>query len=121
MGAILNCQQKFADALRPLQRAELLLPNAWQGYFESSKALLQLERFQPALQLADKALALPDAGAHPELHLIKGYAYIGLRTYAAAVMELEQYVSHFPDGPDAARVRSDLEKIRPLAAASVAR
>lgn len=121
MGAILNCQQKFADALRPLERAELLLPNAWQGYFESSKALLQLERFQPALQLADKALALPDAGAHPELHLIKGYAYIGLRTYAAAVTELEQYVSHFPDGPDAARVRSDLEKIRPLAAASVAR
>jgi tetratricopeptide (TPR) repeat protein len=121
MGAIFNCQKKFEDALRSLQRAELLLPNAWQGYFESSKALLQLERFQQALQQSDKALALNDAGSHPELHLLKGYAYIGLRTYGAAVTELEQYVSHFPDGPDAARVRSDLEKIRPLAAASVAR
>ncbi|HKW26562.1 MAG TPA: tetratricopeptide repeat protein [Terriglobales bacterium] len=121
IGAVLNCQKKFEDALRSLGRAETLMPNAWQGYFESSKALLQLERFQPALQQADKALTLPDAGPHPELHLIKGYAYIGLRTYGAAVTELEQYISHFPDGPDAARVRSDLEKIRPLAAASVAR
>ena len=121
MGAVLNCQKKFEDALRPLQRAELLLPNAWQGYFESSKALLQLDRFRQALQQADKALALNNAGAHPELHLLKGYAYIGLRSYGAAVTELEQYVSHFPDGRDAAHVRSDLEKIRPLAAAAVAR
>jgi tetratricopeptide (TPR) repeat protein len=119
MGAALNCQKKFQEALRPLQQAEALLPNAWQGYFESSKALLQLERFQPAMQQADKALALPDAGAHPELHLIRGYAYIGLRAYGAAVTELEQYISKLPNGPDATHVRSDLEKIRPLAAAVV--
>ena len=121
MGAILNCQKKFEAALRPLQRAESLLPNAWQGYFESSKALLQLERFQQALQQSNKALTLNDAGTHPELHLLKGYAYIGLRTYGAAVTELEQYISKFPNGPDATHVRSDLEKIRPLAAAAVVR
>jgi tetratricopeptide (TPR) repeat protein len=120
MGAVLNCQNKFEDALRSLARAEALLPNAWQGYFESSKALMQLGRFQPALQQADKGLALPDAGAHPELHLVKGYAYLGLQTYGAAVKELEQYVSKFPNGSDAARVRSDLERIRPLAATAVA-
>lgn len=121
MGAVLNCQKKFQDALRPLERAQVLLPNAWQGYFESSKALLQLGRFQQALQQVNKALSLNDAGAHPELHLLKGYAYIGLGTYGAAVTELEQYVSQFPNGPDAARVRSELEKIRPLAATAVAR
>jgi carboxypeptidase family protein/tetratricopeptide repeat protein len=121
MGATFNCQKKFEDALRSLARAEAMLPNAWQGYFESSKALLQLGKFQEALQESNKALALNDASAHPELHLVKGYAYLGLRAYGAAVTELEQYISHFPDGPDAARVRSDLEKIRPLVAASVAR
>lgn len=119
MGAILNCQKKFKDALRPLERAELLLPNAWQGYFESSKALLQLERFQQALQQSNKALAINDAATPPELHLLKGYAYIGLRAYGAAVTELEQYISKLPNGPDATHVRSDLEKIRPLAAAVV--
>jgi tetratricopeptide (TPR) repeat protein len=121
MGAILNCQKKFEDALRSLSRAEALLPNAWQGYFESSKALLQLGKFQEALQQTNKGLALSDPSAHPELHLVKGYAYIGLSTYGAAVIELEQYLSKFPSGADAAHVRSDLEKIRPLAAAALAR
>lgn len=121
MGAVLNCQKKFEDALHSLERAEMLLPNAWQGYFESSKALLQLGRFQQALQQTNKAFALGDAGAHPELHLVKGYAYMGLRAYGAAMTELQQYVSQSPNGPDAGRVRSDLAKIRPLAAASVAR
>ena len=121
MGAALNCQKKFLEALRPLQQAEALLPNAWQGYFESSKALLQMGKFQQALQESNKALALNDASAHPELHLVKGYAYLGLRAYGAGATELEQYISQFPDRPDAARVRSDLEKIRPLVAASVAR
>jgi outer membrane protein assembly factor BamD (BamD/ComL family) len=120
MGAVFNCQKKFEAALRSLARAEALLPNAWQGYFESSKALLQLGKFQQALRQVNKALTLNDAGAHPELHLVKGYAYIGLRAYGAAVTELEQYVSEFPNGADATHVRSDLEKIRPLAATAVA-
>jgi Tfp pilus assembly protein PilF len=121
MGATFNCHKKFEDALRSLARAEALMPNAWQGYFESSKALLQLSKFQEALQESNRALALNDASVHPELHLIKGYAYIGLRAYGAAVTELEQYTSKFPNGADATHVRSDLEKIRPLAAAAMAR
>jgi len=116
MGAVLNCEKKFQEALRPLQQSELLMPNAWQGYFESSKALLQLGKFQPALHQVNKALALGDAVLHPEFHLVKGYAYVGLRTYGAALGEFEQYLSHAPNGPYAAEARSLLDKVRPLAA-----
>ena len=121
MGAVLNVQQKYQEALRPLARAETLMPGAWQGYFETSKALLQLQKFQDALQQVNKAIALSDPARHPELHLVKGYAYMGLRAYGAALGELEQYVSQVPAGPYTASVRSTLEKIRPLAAAAVPR
>jgi len=121
MGAVLNCQKKFQEALRPLQQAEVLAPNAWQGYFESSKALLQLRKFQQALQQVNKALLLGDAAGHPELHLLKGYAYLGLHTYGGALSEFQQYLSHAPNGPYAAEARSLLEKVRPLAAAAIAR
>lgn len=121
MGAILNSQQKYKDALLPLQRAETLMPGAWQGYFESSKALLQLQKFQDALQQVNRAMALSDSMSHPELHLVKGYAYIGLQVYSSALGELEQYVTQVPADPSSASVRSTLEKIRPLAAAAVPR
>ena len=120
MGAALNCQQKFQDALLALQRAETLLPNAWQGYFESGKAMLHLGRFQEALQQVNKAFALVDPSQHPGLHLLRGYADLGLHTYGDALSELQQYLSQAPDGPHTAEVRSTLEKIRPLAAAAVA-
>ncbi|MGE5207557.1 MAG: tetratricopeptide repeat protein [Chlamydiota bacterium] len=120
MGAALNCQQKFQDALLSLQRAETLLPNAWQGYFESGKALLRLGRFQEALQQVNKSFALVDPSQHPDLHLLKGYSYLGLHTYGGALSELQQYLSQAPGGAHTAAVRSTLEKIRPLAAAAVA-
>jgi len=50
---------------------------------------------------------------------VKGYAYMGLRTYGAALGELQEYVNQAPAGPFTASVRSILEKIRPLAAAAV--
>lgn len=114
MGAALNCQKKFQDALRPLQRAETLLPNAWQGYFESGKALLQLGRFQEALQQANRALALARTAQPSELHLVKGYAYLGLHTYGGALTEFQQYLSQAPAGTLSAQVRSTVERIRPL-------
>jgi tetratricopeptide (TPR) repeat protein len=119
-GAVLNCQKKFQEALIPLQRAQTLLPNAWQGYFESGRALLRLGRFQEALQQVNKAFALVDPSQHPDLHLLRGYAYLGLHTYGGALSELQQYLSQAPDSPHTAEVRSTLEKIRPLAATAVA-
>lgn len=120
MGAALNCQKKFQDALRSLQKAEALLPNAWQGYFESSKALLQLGRFQEALQEANRALALAGTSQRSELHLVKGYAYLGIHSYGGALTEFQQYLSQAPAGPLSVQVRSVVEKIRPLAATGAA-
>ena len=121
MGAALNIQKKFQAALRPLSRAEELAPNAWQGYFESSKALLQLGKFQEALQQINKAFILVDPSQHPDLHVVKGYAYMAMHIYSSALTEFQAYVNQVPNGPYTASVRNTLEKIRPLAAAAVTR
>ncbi|HEV2115636.1 MAG TPA: carboxypeptidase regulatory-like domain-containing protein [Terriglobales bacterium] len=119
MGAALNCQQKFQDALRPLERAEMLMPNAWQGYFESSKALLQMGSLPQALQQVNKAFSLADPSTHPDLYMVRGYVYIGLHSYGAALTELQKYLSQAPNGPHAAEVRATVEKVRPLVASTV--
>src|SRR5215813_61885 len=39
MGAALNTESRFDDAIRSLQRGEALSPNSWQAYFEMGKSL----------------------------------------------------------------------------------
>ena len=121
MGAALNAQSKYQEALRPLSRAEVLVPNAWQGYFESSKALLRLGKFKESLRQINKAFTLVDPSQHPELHVVKGYAYMALHIYSPALTEFQAYLNQAPNGPYTGAVRNTAEKIRPLAAAAVAR
>src|SRR5207237_10861379 len=115
MGAALNAQGKFEQALQVLERGEALAPNAWQAYFESGRALLSLGKFQDALHKVNKAFTLTDVQHHPELHLLKGYVYLGLNAYTAALPELETYVNQEPGGANALEARSAIERIRPLA------
>ena len=75
-----------------------------------SRTLLLKRDFAGALQQAQKA---SDVG-HTNfamLHLIKGYAYLGLSNQPAARTELEAYVKLEPKSDDALRVRTMLEKM----------
>ena len=111
MGAVLNSQGEFQQALRPLERAATLLPTTWQVYFENSRALLGLGKFSEAIKQADKALSL-DARRAPMVHLVKGYAYVGLKNYSNALPELEAFLSGEPNGANSENARLTLEGAR---------
>ena len=72
---------------------------------------LPLKRdFACVLQQAQKASDVGHTN-FPMLHLIKGYAYLGLSNQPAARTELETYVKLEPKSDAALRVRTILERM----------
>src|ERR1700750_252101 len=55
MGAALNNQEKYDDALRALDRGVGLMPNAWQPHFELARTKLAKADYAAALRDLDKA------------------------------------------------------------------
>jgi tetratricopeptide (TPR) repeat protein len=110
LGAAYTDVNRWDDAVRALDHGERISPDYWQGYYEMSRTLLLKQDFAGALQQAQKA---SDVG-HTKfamLHLIKGYAYLGLSNQPAARTELETYVKLEPKSDAALRVRATLERM----------
>jgi tetratricopeptide (TPR) repeat protein len=110
LGAVYTDVNRSDDAVRALDHGERIAPDYWQGYYEMSRTLLLKRDFAGALQQAQKA---SDVG-HTNfamLHLIKGYAYLGLSNQPAARTELETYVNLEPKSEAALRVRTILERM----------
>lgn len=106
MGAALNLQLKFDDAIRALSRGQSLSPNSWQAYFEMGKALMGKAQYEAALREFDRAQTLaPDASM---IHFAKARALFGLRNYSDAVPELQAYVTGNPQGLRAEEARKML-------------
>ncbi|MFB3917056.1 MAG: tetratricopeptide repeat protein [Terriglobales bacterium] len=118
LGAAYNGLGQYDNALLVLQRATAMAPNFWQGYFETARAQLAKGGFEAALAQVSKAeqLAPKDFSS---LHLVKAYSLLGLKQYAEAVPEFEQYLSRESESPDAAQARRTLEQLRTFLAASV--
>jgi tetratricopeptide (TPR) repeat protein len=110
LGAAYTDVNRWDDAVRALDHGERIAPDYWQAYYEMSRTLLLKQDFAAALQQAQKA---SDMG-HTKfamLHLIKGYAYLGLSNQPAARTELETYVKLEPKSDAALRVRTILERM----------
>lgn len=88
LGSIYNFLQQFDDATRALDRGISLRPTDWQGYYEMSIALIAKGDYAGGLHQAEQASKL-DSQRCAELHLLKAYAYIGLKNRSAATVELE--------------------------------
>lgn len=114
MGALYNLQQKFDDAIRELQRGISLNPSSWQGHFEMSKAMLGKGDFEDALRQSTKAEELSSDEYGP-IHLVKGHALLGLKSYNEAIGEFEKYLSLDKDGAASAEVRQQLQEARSFA------
>jgi Tfp pilus assembly protein PilF len=110
LGAVYTDVNRWDDAVRALDHGVSMAPDYWQGYYEMSRALLLKKDFAGALQQAQKA---SDVGRtnFAMLHLIKGYAYLGLSNQPAARTELETYVKLQPKSDAALRVRTILERM----------
>lgn len=115
MGAALNMQSKFDDAIRSLQRGEALSPNSWQAYFEMGKALVGKAQYEPALRQLDRAQALMPK-EYPALHLVKAHAMLAISNYTDAMAELQQYLAKEPNGPNTQEAQKMLAQARAFAA-----
>jgi len=110
LGAVYTDANRWDDAVRVLDHGMSIAPDDWQGYYEMSRALLLKKEFAGALQQAQKASDVGHSN-FAMLHLIKGYAYLGLSNQSAARTELETYVKLEPKSDAALRVRTMLERM----------
>jgi Tfp pilus assembly protein PilF len=98
MGAVLNVQSKYDDAIRVLERGQSLSPNSWQANFEMGKALMAKSQYEASLKQFDRAQTLLSNDV-PVIHLAKARALLGLRNYADAATELQAFLAREPQGP----------------------
>jgi tetratricopeptide (TPR) repeat protein len=114
LGAAYSATEHFDDALRALQSALRVDPNSWQAYMGMARAYLGKNDFAAALRSIDRArpLAPPD---YSPINLVRAQALLGLKDYADAVAEYEQYLQRQPHGPQDAEVRQALNQARTLA------
>lgn len=116
LAASYNQDDRFEDALRTAGQGIRLAPQAWQGYFEMSRALLGKNQFMEALRQASKAVEL--GGNFPLVHLLKGDAFAGLKDYESAIGEMQVYLKNEPNGEVSTQVRSTIDRLKVLATAA---
>lgn len=97
MGSAMNLQKKYDEALRSLQRAQTLSPDAWQTYFEIGRAYAGKGDYSNAIQALDRAakLAPPD---YSLLRLIRAHCLMALGRNSEAASELQAYLQKNPNG-----------------------
>jgi predicted Zn-dependent protease len=115
LGAAYNMVARFDDAIRIVDRGVSLSPNSWQGYFELGKAYIGKLNYDAALGQLNKAADLAPKEYAP-LHLARANVYLAMKNYPAGIVEIEKFLQTDPQGPDSARARQALEKVRAFVA-----
>lgn len=107
MGSALNVQMRYDEALRSLQRAESLSPDAWQTYFELGRSYAGKGEYTTALHELDRAakLAPPD---FPLIRLLRAHCLMELGRNNEAATELEAYLAKNPNGTRVEQARKML-------------
>jgi tetratricopeptide (TPR) repeat protein len=110
LGSVYNDLDRSDDAIRTLDHGIAIGPTYWQGYYEMSRALLRKGDFPAALRQAEHSSSLAPK-EFASIHLVKGYAFLGMNNSSAARTELETYVKMKPDAESAARAKAVLAQI----------
>jgi len=114
LGSLLNSTGQFQESLPILAQAERLDPRAWQIQFELARANLAKGDFTVALRQIDRASELQGGlqKALPEIHLIRGYTFLGLKDNPKAIEEVNFFLAHKPNGPAADEARHVLAQLQ---------
>jgi Flp pilus assembly protein TadD len=109
-----NSIGRFDDSLPLLDEVEKLAPNAWQTYFEMSRAEVGKKNYRAALANLDHASKLEGGPEKevPESHLVRAYALIGLAEIPRAVAEFHAYLNKVPTGHLADKTRKLLDQLQ---------
>jgi len=110
LGSVYNDLNRTDDAIRTLDQGIRIAPDNWQGYYEMGRAMLSKRDFDGALRQAEKASAFLRTD-YPPIHLVKGFAYLGLKNQSAARGEFEAYLKLEPNTDNASRVKQVLNQL----------
>lgn len=114
LGSSFNHLQRWDEAQHSLDRGIAIAPTYWPGHYEMSKALLGKRDFGGALRQAEQA-SIPATQNYAPLHVVKGYAYLGLGNQAAATQELKTSLKLDPNSPTTASIKKTLDKLQSCA------
>lgn len=109
LGLVLNEQNDFNAALKPLQHSLELRPQSAGAHYEAGRSLWALGRWQEAEPHARKALDLDSNFA--QAHILMGNVYLRRRDANAALGEFREYLKREPQGRYAEPVKEMVEKI----------
>ena len=111
LGRVLSREEKYADAVRELQRAVELDPQAANAHMLLGGGLVQLRREAEAERALLRAYELGGRDAGPA-QLMLGELYTRQRKYDAGLRAFEQYLRDVPDARNAAQIRGVVTKLR---------
>jgi tetratricopeptide (TPR) repeat protein len=109
LGSTSNLRGKFDEAIPQLNHAIILMPDAWQGYYELSNALAATRDYSAALRNVERAHLLV-AKDPPFFHILRATILLGLKNDSAAITELTSYLREEPTGQWSEFARSILEQ-----------
>lgn len=111
LGSVYIGVERFDDAIRTLNYAVGLLPTAWQGYYEMSRALLGKRDYRAAFRQIQTTCRLIEKD-YPFVHLLKAQILIALSNDAAATVGFEAYLKQESNGEALPETRRDLDRLK---------
>ena len=114
MASLLNSAGRFNESLPFLTQVERIAPNLWQASYEAARCSLGRNDFAGALRSIDRAAQLRGNGKGdlPEMHLVRGYALLGLSDNSKASAEIETFLASHPTGRNAEMAKAILSKLQ---------
>lgn len=111
LGAVLNRQNRFPEAVVELQKALKLEPKAVMAHLQLGVALIQLKRLPEAERELLRAYELGGRSAAAAQFLLGQAYYLELK-YELAILAFERYLKDMPNAPNATQVKDAIEKMR---------
>ena len=104
LGAILDDQEKFAEAESIIRKGLDLDHDSWTGHYYLALALFGLNRVEDAAKSVLDALQRKTD--FPNAHLLLADIHCREKVYTSAVSDLDEYLKLAPDGPDSSRAKA---------------
>ena len=110
LAALFSGAHRYADAEPLARKAVAVDADSWHAQSELAQALLGLQRADEAEQCAQAAVKLQPE--NPTLRLLLADIHISLRNAPALLDDLNAYLKLAPNGPSAAQVREQRDRIQ---------
>jgi len=110
LGLALNNKQDHRGAAQHLEKAVELEPNSVNAQFQLGQAAFKLGDHDRALKCFEQVIAL-NPKFSPLAYKTLASIYVNRQDPQRAARALESYLIHFPDAPDAEKVKQILARL----------